>query len=166
MFLLEFNLDVDAIVKIVGSLLLLVLTHFFNQAHEAKKLGQHEDQLGASVLALTQRAYDKLVLEFALARSPNSEGGLVITTGELSLIRARTLEQLLNELEGPVLKYAQGRGAEVLKGLIGRALNALIKQNGIEVVAGPVPASVPGTDSGPAAGDLVSAGPVPTVPTG
>lgn len=85
------------------------------------------DVVSEAIAAAAQRAKDKFLAEIIAARQPDSEGGVEVTTEELSKARAFAFELLMDGLRGPAKEAALALGPHLLKGMIGIVLDKLVK---------------------------------------
>jgi len=115
------------------SILVLIIGFAVKWAVKAKWSGVYEDELFTAISGSAQRVKDKFLAEIALARAEDSDGGAEVTAAELSEARAKALAMVYESLKGPALDYAKGRGAELVKGLIGGTLDKILDKAGIKV---------------------------------
>ena len=85
--------------------------------------GAHEAQLAESVVFAVQRVKDKFLNELEGAKDPTSPGGVEVTDAELSQAREKAFGIVMASLKGPALEYAQGRGVDIVKGMVGKAID-------------------------------------------
>ena len=86
----------------------------------------HEATLISTVEAVAYRTRDKFLADLDGARSPNSPGGIEVTPEEMSEARQHAFDIVLSSLKGPALDYAKGRGEDIVKGLLSKALDKFV----------------------------------------
>lgn len=69
------------------------------------------------------RLRDKYLIELKAAKDPSSAGGVEVTPEEISALRQKIYDDMMNELKGPAKDYALKLGAEAVKGLLGKFIS-------------------------------------------
>ncbi len=86
----------------------------------------YEKTLIDTVEAVAYRTRDKFLADLAGARDPSSPGGIEVTPDEMSQARQHAFDLVLSSLKGPALDYAKGRGEDLVKGLLSKALDKFV----------------------------------------
>jgi hypothetical protein len=77
------------------------------------------------ILACTKRVTDKAQEWLKIAMAPDSDGGAKVTAAELSAIRQKAWELVLEEAKGPVGVFIKTWGENRVKGMIGLILDKM-----------------------------------------
>jgi len=85
-------------------------------------------ELEEAINAFTQRTIDKAESRLKIALMPESDGGVRVTSQELSEIRQAVWDSLKSELKGPLASLLLKWGEERIKGIIGTVL----KKQGVD----------------------------------
>ena len=84
---------------------------------------QGVQEFSVYVEGLSARMADKWATDLKAAKDPNSPGGTEITTEEMSALRQKGYDSLMTDIKGPGKDVALKLGADVVKGLLGKAFN-------------------------------------------
>jgi hypothetical protein len=89
--------------------------------------------LKTAIEVYTKRVLDKAGDWLKIATAPDSDGGVKITSAELSMIRQQVWDLMVSEFKdkGPLFKLLMSWGENFVKGLIGQALEKF----GVKAVA-------------------------------